>query len=86
MNDFLVKSGIESFLAKHSFYNFSNVKVFLQKGVVLLVGKVLTAKEREYVKSSVKRLPGVKTVICKLEISTEAATAKLPPLAHVVGV
>lgn len=86
MNDFLVKRGIESFLAKHTFYNFSNVKVFFQKGVVLLIGKVLNAKEKNYVESSVERLPGVKKVITKLEISTEAATAKLPSLKSVVGV
>lgn len=86
MNDFLVKNGIESFLGKHTFYNFSRVKVFVQKGAVLLVGRVLTNKEKDYLLSAVRRLPGVKKVIPKLELSSEAATAKLPPLASVVGI
>ena len=86
MNDFLVKNGIETFLGKHSFYNFSRVKVFVQKGAVLLVGRVLTNKEKDYLLSAVKRLPGVKTVISKLELSSEIATAKLPPLTSLVSV
>lgn len=86
MNDFSVKNSISLFLDKHSFYNFSNVKVFVQKGIVLLVGKVLTTKERDYIQNSVKRLPGVKRVICKVELSTEASTAKLPSLVSVLGI
>ena len=85
MNDISIKNGIESFLEKHSLYNFSNVKVFVQQGVVLLVGTVLNNKEKDYVSESVKRLPGVKRVICKLELKSEAVTAKLPLLASILS-
>jgi osmotically-inducible protein OsmY len=85
MNDYLVKNGIETFLRNHTLYNFSNVQIFVQQGVVLLVGTVLSKKEIDYIFSSVSRLPGVKRVICKLELKSEAVTAKLPFLATILG-
>jgi osmotically-inducible protein OsmY len=86
MKDFLLKNEVESFLENHSIGDFSNVKVFVQKGVVLLVGKVLTNREKDFVRSAVDRLPGVEKVISKLELASEAPTAKLPPLASIVRV
>jgi osmotically-inducible protein OsmY len=86
MNDFTTKNGIETFLGKHSFYNFSEVRVFVQQGIVLMVGKVLTNGEKKYLENSLKRLPGVKKVISKLEISSESVTVKLPSLKSVLGI
>jgi osmotically-inducible protein OsmY len=86
MNDFTTKNGIETFLSKHSFYNFSEVRVFVQQGIVLMVGKVLTNGEKKYLENSLKRLPGVKKVISKLEISSESVTVKLPSLKSVLGI
>lgn len=88
MNDNLIKIGIEFFLTGNNSnnYNFSNVKICVQQGIVLLAGKVLTGKEISYALSAVRSIPGVKKVICKLETETEIQSAKLPSLATVFGI
>lgn len=88
MNDNLIKIGIEFLLTKNTLdnYNFSNVKICVQQGIVLLAGKVLTGKERSYALSAVRSIPGIKKVICKLETETETQSAKLPSLTTVFGI
>ncbi len=84
MNDNLIKNKITNYFRKMRFFDLSQIKVFVQSGVVLLVGTVLNENDKEFAEFFVKRLDGVKNVISRLELMSEAITMQLPPLQSVI--
>lgn len=85
MDDNLIRNKIKSYLQKHPIFNFSEVRVFVQKGVVVLAGNVLTYQEKDFAEFFVKKVHGVRHLISRLEPVSEATTQKLPRLETVLS-
>lgn len=85
MNDNLIRNNIKSYLQTHPVFNFSGVNVFVQKGVVVLAGNVLTKREKEFAEFFVNKVQGVNQVVSRLEPISEAITQRLPKLESVLA-
>lgn len=85
MNDTLIENKIKYYLKKQPLFNFSKVKVFVQKGDVTLVGKVSTEREKNFAESIVKGMREINRVTSKLELMSEAITSRLPTLQSVLS-
>ena len=85
MNDNLIKNKITNYFRKTRFFDLSQIKVFVQSGVVLLVGTVLNEDDKEFAEFFAKRVDGVKNVISRVELMSEAITLQLPPLHSILS-
>lgn len=85
MNDELIRDKITNYFKKKQLFDLSRVKVFVQSGVVLMVGTVLTKNEQEFAEFFAKRVDGVKNVISRIELLSEAITSQLPPIQSILG-
>ncbi len=80
MNDTLTKNKIKYYLDKNPLFNFSEIKIFVSEGSVILAGTVLTNEEKVFAESAISQMREVNEVKSKIELRSEAITLRLPPI------